>query len=120
MSDQRLDPDALLLQLSKRSGVPIEQVRSLLQAQAELACEHAREGFPVPGLGVLKLFDFPGRTMVMRFGPDAGKEKTIAPKKRLKFWVSKEAKDVVFGNPAAMPNVFELEWFPADDVLPED
>jgi DNA-binding protein HU-beta len=51
----------------------------------------------VPGLGKLVLTERAPRKMVMRFGPDAGKEKLIPKKRVLKFRVAKAAKDAILG-----------------------
>jgi hypothetical protein len=60
----------------------------------------------------------------MRFGPKQGQTVEIPAKKVLKFRVCKMMKDVVFGNPMAMPDVFDPEvfdvtWYPPD-IEPED
>jgi DNA-binding protein HU-beta len=115
--DEQLSRDQLLSEIAGRAGVTIEQVRKVLQAQAELACVHARQGYPIPGVGLLKLTDSPERRMVMRFGPDAGKEKLIPSRRVVKFRVAKITKDVVFGNPSAMPDIQSLEWYPSDDPV---
>ena len=63
--------------------------------------------------------------MVMQFGPKKGQTVEIPAKKVLKFRVSKTMKDVVFGNPKSMPDLFKPEdefnwyWYPPDGE-PED
>jgi nucleoid DNA-binding protein len=53
--------------------------------------------FTIPGIGKLKLVDRPARKMIMRFGPDAGKEKMIPKSKKVRFSISKAAKDAILG-----------------------
>ena len=72
-------------------------VSAFFEAQAELAYKNAKNVFTLPGIGKLKLVDRPARKMVMRFGPDAGKEKTIPKSKKVKFTVAKAAKDSILG-----------------------
>ena len=84
-------------QLAETVGISKKQVTQLLAAQAELAYKQAKNTFVIPGIGKLVLIDRPARKMIMRFGPDAGKEKTIPKKKVLKFRVAKAAKDAILG-----------------------
>ena len=81
----------------KVEGISKKQVTQLLQAQADLAYRQAKNTFVIPGVGKLVLIDRPARKMIMRFGPDAGKEKMIPKKKVLKFRVAKAAKDAILG-----------------------
>lgn len=83
--------------LAEKVGITKKQVNQFFQAQAELAYKQAKNQFVVPGIGKLVLQERPARKMIMRFGPDAGKEKTIPKKKVLKFRVAKAAKDAILG-----------------------
>jgi DNA-binding protein HU-beta len=83
--------------LAEQVGISKKQVTQLLQAQADLAYRQAKNTFVIPGVGKLVLIDRPARKMIMRFGPDAGKEKMIPKKKVLKFRVAKAAKDAILG-----------------------
>ncbi len=83
--------------LADQVGISKKQVTQLLQAQADLAYKQAKNTFVIPGIGKLVLIDRPARKMIMRFGPDAGKEKMIPKKKVLKFRVAKAAKDAILG-----------------------
>ena len=83
--------------LAERAGLTKKQVTTLLAAQAELAYKQAKNVFTLPGLGKLKLVDRPARKMIMRFGPDAGKEKLIPKSKKVRFTVAKAAKDAILG-----------------------
>jgi len=69
----------------------------VIEAQAELAYKQAKNTFVVPGLGKLVLVDRPARKMIMRFGPNTGKEMMIPKKKVLKFRIAKAAKDAILG-----------------------
>lgn len=83
--------------LAEKVGISKKQVTILLAAQAELAYKQAKNVFTIPGLGKLKLVDRPARKMIMRFGPDAGKEVMVPKKKRVKFTIAKAAKDAILG-----------------------
>src|SRR5690606_16976641 len=83
--------------LADKVGITKKQVNQFFEAQAELAYKQAKNQFVIPGIGKLVLSERPARKMVMRFGPDAGKEKTIPKKKVLKFRVAKAAKDAILG-----------------------
>ena len=74
-----------------------KQVAAFFEAQADLAYKQAKNVFTIPGIGKLKLVDRPARKMIMRFGPDAGKEKLIAKSKKVKFSIAKAAKDSILG-----------------------
>jgi DNA-binding protein HU-beta len=101
----------LVSKLADRTGLTPDQVRAFLQAQAELAYQHAREGFPVPGVGVLRVTDTPARTARAVIN-GVEQQASIPAKKLLRFRVAKGAKDTVFGPPAAPPDAFSmpLQW----------
>ena len=83
--------------LADQVGITKKQATQFLQAQAELAYRNAKNVFTIPGIGKLKLVDRPARKMIMRFGPDAGKEKMIPKSKKVRFSISKAAKDAILG-----------------------
>ena len=83
--------------LAETVGISKKQVSQFFEAQAELAYKQAKNSFAIPGIGKLVLSESPARKMVMRFGPDAGKEKMIPKRKKLKFRVAKAAKDAILG-----------------------
>lgn len=83
--------------LAEKCGLSKKQITLVLAAQAELAYRQAKNVFTLPGLGKLKLVDRPARKMIMRFGPDAGKEKLIPKSKKVRFTVAKAAKDAILG-----------------------
>lgn len=78
-------------------GVSKKQVVQILDELAKLAYKNAKNTFTIPGIGKLKLVDRPARKMVMRFGPDAGKEKLIPKSKKVRFAIAKAAKDAILG-----------------------
>jgi len=85
--------------LADKVGISKKQVSLFLQSQAELAYKQAKNVFTIPGIGKLKLVDRPARKMVMRFGPDAGKEKLIPKSKKVRFAIAKAAKVAILGAP---------------------
>src|SRR5437763_9217929 len=93
-----LTKSEMAAQLAETVGITKKQVLQFFEAQADLAYRQAKNSFVIPGIGKLRLVDRPARTMVMRFGPDAGKEKVIPKSKKLKFTVAKAAKDAILGS----------------------
>lgn len=83
--------------LAEQVGITKKQAVQFMAAQADLAYKQAKNTFVIPGIGKLKLRDVPARKMVMRFGPDAGKEKMIPKSKKVRFTISKAAKDAILG-----------------------
>ena len=83
--------------LAEKVGVSKKQVALFFAAQADLAYKHAKNTFVVPGIGKLVLSERGPRKMIMRFGPDAGKEKLIPKKRVVKFRIAKAAKDAILG-----------------------
>ena len=84
-------------QLAEKVGISKKQAVEFLQAQAELAYENAKNVFTIPGIGKLKLVDRPERMITMQFGADKGKQKLIPKSKKVKFLISKAAKDAILG-----------------------
>lgn len=80
-------------------GITKKQVLQVLEAQAKLAYEQATNTFAIPGIGKLVLTESAARKIIMRVGPDIGKERMIPKRKKLKFRVAKAAKDAILGNP---------------------
>jgi nucleoid DNA-binding protein len=107
----RLSKVEIASELARRAGVSQAQAMAVLDAQTELAYEHASAGFVIPGIGVLSLTVRPERRMIMRFGPDSGKEIAIPAKTKLDFKISKGAKDAILGPLRAgqMPDELEEE-----------
>ena len=89
--------------LAEQVGITKKQVTAFFEAQANLAYKQAKNQFVIPGIGKLKVADKPARDMVMQFGPDKGKVKRIAKSKKLKFLISKSAKDAILGASTKAP-----------------
>ncbi|HEX2970982.1 MAG TPA: HU family DNA-binding protein [Tepidisphaeraceae bacterium] len=92
-----LTKSEIAAKLAEAAGISKKQANLVLATQAELAYKNAKNTFVIPGIGKLVLVERPSRKMVMRFGPNAGKEVTVPKKKVLKFRVAKAAKDAVLG-----------------------
>jgi len=97
MSSKSLTKSEIASQLAEKVGISKKQVTQFFMAQAELAYRNAKNVFTIPGIGKIKLVDRPARKMIMRFGPDAGKEKMIPKSKKVRFSVAKAAKDAILG-----------------------
>lgn len=83
--------------LAEEVGISKKQASHFLQVQADMAYKNAKNVFTLPGIGKLKLVDRPARKMTMRFGPNAGKEMMIPKSKKVRFTISKAAKDAILG-----------------------
>ena len=96
-ANKSMSKSEVAAQLAEKVGISKKQAALFMAAQAELAYKQAKNVFTFPGIGKLKLVDRPARKMIMRFGPDAGKEKMIPKSKKLRFSISKAAKDAILG-----------------------
>lgn len=108
MAFKRLTPIEVAEKLAEKTGLPLEQVKAVLTAQAELAYENADHGFAVPGIGVLRAIATAPRTMVMQFGPRKGERIEIPARRSLKFRVSRIAMDMVLASDKPMPDLFKV------------
>ena len=97
MAGKALTKSEIASAIAEKVGISKKQVALFFQAQYELAYKQAKNTFVIPGLGKLVLSERGPRKMIMRFGPDAGKEKLIPKKRVLKFRVAKAAKDAILG-----------------------
>jgi predicted flap endonuclease-1-like 5' DNA nuclease len=91
----------VLAHLSKKTGLSKKDVASVVDELARLAYKEAKNTFQIPGLGIMALAQRPARKMVMRFGPKAGQEIEVPPKKVLKFRFAKTAKETILGGASA-------------------
>jgi DNA-binding protein HU-beta len=98
MAAKAMTKSEIAAQLAEKVGITEKQASQFFLAQAELAYKQAKNTFTIPGIGKLVMRERPARSMVMLFGPDAGKEKTIPKKKVVKFRLAKAAKDAILGN----------------------
>ena len=94
---KQMTKSEIAAKLAEEVGISKKQASQFFMAQAELAYKQAKNTFTIPGIGKLVMRERPARTMVMRFGPDAGKEKMIPKKKVVKFRLAKAAKDAILG-----------------------
>jgi len=97
MAAKPMTKSEIAAKIAEAAGISKKQANLALAAQADLAYKNAKNKFVIPGIGKLVLVERPARKMVMRFGPDAGKEKMIPKKKVVRFRVAKAAKDAILG-----------------------
>ncbi len=83
--------------LAETVGITKKQVTAFFDAQAALAYKQAKNQFIIPGIGKLKIADRPAREMTMQFGPKKGQVIKVPKSKKLKFLLSKSAKDAILG-----------------------
>jgi DNA-binding protein HU-beta len=84
-------------ELAGKVGITKKQVNQFFEALSAMAYKEAKNTFVIPGIGKLVLVERGPRKMIMRFGPNAGKEIMVPKKKVLKFRVAKAAKDAILG-----------------------
>lgn len=84
-----------LATLAERTGLQKKKVQTVLDELAALACEEAKNGFTIPGLGKLVLQDRAART---GRNPATGETIQIPAKKVLKFRIAKVCKEAVLGS----------------------
>lgn len=83
--------------LAEQVGITKKQVTAFFDAQAALAYKQAKNQFIIPGIGKIKIADRPAREMTMQFGPKKGQVIKVPKSKKLKFLLSKSAKDAILG-----------------------
>lgn len=86
--------------LADKVGITKKQSDAFLEALAELAYAEAKNTFVIPGIGKLSLKESPAREATMPFGPRKGEKYTIPAKKKVKFTITKTAKDAIAGGKA--------------------
>ena len=94
---EKMTKSEILSYLAEKTGVTKKVAGEVMDALVELAYREARHEFTIPGLGVIVLSDRAARTMVMRFGAQAGQEVKVPAKRVLKFRFAKAAKDAIIG-----------------------
>jgi len=82
--------------LAEKAGVEKKAAETILEALAQLAYEHAKEEFTLPGIGKLVLVDRNART---GRNPRTGESIQIPARRVLKFRIAKAAKDAILGAP---------------------
>ncbi len=88
--------------IAEKTGVAKKTAEEMLDCLAQLAYEHAKDAFTVPGIGKLIVVDRKARTVR---NPQTGAEIQVPAKKALKFRVAKAAKDAVLhGQPSTEPS----------------
>ena len=83
--------------LAEQVGISKKQVTAFFEAQAALAYKQAKNQFVIPGIGKLKLAESAAREMTLQFGPNKGKLIKVPKKKKVKFLVSKSAREAILG-----------------------
>jgi DNA-binding protein HU-beta len=78
--------------LAEKVGITKKQAAAFLEAQAALAYKEAKNGFTFPGVGKLVVRNYKAR---MGRNPQTGEPIKIPARRRLKFTISKAAKDAV-------------------------
>jgi nucleoid DNA-binding protein len=113
-----MTPGVFIAELSTRSGLTGDQVKTVLQAQAEMAYTHihSEAGFPIPGIGVVQLIGRPARMIENKWGPKKGQSVQMPATKKLVFKYTEAAK-AAFVKDSPVPKVLEVDWYPALEDL---
>jgi len=91
--------------LAEKAGMEKKTAEAMLDALAQLAYEHAKDEFTLPGIGKLVVVDRNART---GRNPLTGAAIQIPAKKVLKFRIAKAAKDAILAtaiSPSTSPAV---------------
>lgn len=80
--------------ISHRTGLKKDQVKAVLDELSTLACEEAKRGFTIPGIGKLSVVE---RAARKGRNPQTGAEIDIPAKKALKFQISKGCTEAALG-----------------------
>jgi DNA-binding protein HU-beta len=86
--------------IAEKTNVEKKTVEAMLDCLAQLAYEHAKDEFMLPGIGKLVVVDRKARTAR---NPQTGATLQIPAKRALKFRVAKAAKDAILGAAAPPP-----------------
>src|ERR1041384_4310994 len=89
-----LTKSQLTQSLAEKTGVEKKVVENMLDCLAQLAYEHAKDEFVLPGIGKLVLVDRKAR---IARNPQTGAEIQVPAKKVLKFKIAKAAKVAILG-----------------------
>ena len=79
--------------IAEKTGVDKKAAEAMLDCLAQLAYEHARDEFTLPGIGKLVVVDRKAR---IGRNPATGAEIQIPAKRVLKFRVAKAAEEAIF------------------------
>jgi nucleoid DNA-binding protein len=109
---KRLTPAEVADRLAERTGIPIEQIKKVLRAQAQLAYAEATNGFTIPGIGMLVKKVRPERRGRYPSGPKAGQEIIIRAKEMTKFRVSRLVKSMGVDGSQELPDIFRAPEIP--------
>ncbi len=80
--------------IAEKVGITKKQASAVLDTLAELAYEHAKDSFTIPGIGKLVVVNRKAR---MGRNPKTGETIKIPARKALVFRISKAAKDAILG-----------------------
>ena len=92
--NKKMSKSQIVAELAEKCDLSKKQVSQLLEEQAALAYEQAKNGFTIPGVGKLVLVD---RAARKGRNPRTGEEIDIPAKRVVKFRVAKAAKDAILG-----------------------
>ncbi len=94
--------------IAERTSIEKKTAEAMLDCLAQLAYEHAKDEFMLPGIGKLVVVDKKARTAR---NPQTGAQIQVPAKRGLQFRVAKAAKDAILG--AAPPPTGESPSAPS-------
>ena len=84
----------LVAAIAEQVGITKKQASAVLDTLTELAYQHAKDSFTIPGIGKLVVVNRKAR---MGRNPKTGETIKIPARKALVFRISKAAKDAILG-----------------------
>jgi nucleoid DNA-binding protein len=113
-TELRMQPSAMKISevihhLAGKTGLSIEQVGAVLREQAKLAYKSAEQGYPIPGIGILKTISRPARSTATQFGSSKGKVFKIPESKKVTFRVAQVAFDAVLSGSDPSSDILNIE-----------
>jgi DNA-binding protein HU-beta len=93
--------------LAEKVDIPKKTSAAYLEALAQLAHKEAKNGFTIPGVGKLVVRNYKAR---MGRNPQTGVPVTIPARKRLKFVVTKGAKDSALKQEESVLDLFSSTY----------
>ncbi|MBT5845470.1 MAG: HU family DNA-binding protein [Verrucomicrobiales bacterium] len=91
----KMTKTATIAAVAEAADISKIQAKAAMDEIASLAYANARDGFVIPGIGKVSVRQTKARKMVMRFGPNEGKEIDVKAKTKLKFTFLKAAKEAI-------------------------
>ena len=94
----KMTKTATIAAVAEAADISKIQAKAAMDEIASLAHANAKDGFVIPGIGKVSVRQTKARKMIMRFGPNEGKEIDVEAKTKLKFTFLKAAKEAILND----------------------